>query len=240
MGKIIALIAGAVGSLLFMLSAQAFTPPSFNPPSISEPQIAAQNGLQPANGGALWLPGYWFADGYLAQELQGTPLHLQNQAPVLLYGWPDARATATGLLAPGGRARLLAIGCWAWPELSVIGAKEKLRSAENSGEFQQFGYISSLDAKWIAVYSQGYTMALPREQLQGAIPPSWGEGERGQWLYLQSSEGIAGWTHFSPAQWLVQTPAADGRAHLLSLIEKGTTLNFLPLPALKARTEKSH
>lgn len=213
------------------VKSEAFSPPVFKPPQLSEAQNPVQGSFLPSGGGALWLPQYWFAEGFLASDLQANEVQLTSLSGAVLYGWPDSRAVATGSVAPAEKVRLLGIGCWAWPELMVLKAKESLRLDGKGEALRQFGYVSALTSGSVVVYAQGRNMLLPREQLQGPLPAEWGNGESGQWLYLKSHEGVCGWTMFAPERWQVRQPEAGVR--LAAFAETAVALNFNPLKLLQ-------
>ena len=206
---------------MFFVKGEAaiFTPPNFS-----------ASGFMPSGGGALWLPQYWFADGFLLSDLQANETYLTSRSGIILYGWPDIRSVATGQVANGAKVRLLSVGCWAWPELMLVGARQEMRLAEREEKMRQFGYISFLEGKGAVVYAQGRNMLLPKEELQGALPNEWGSGERGQWLYVRTENGVSGWSLFSAEQWL----ATRSGAHLNDFTSGASPLQFALLPELQA------
>ncbi len=232
MKRILILLLLMVFSCQATAKSEVFSAPVFKPPQLGEMQNPVQGAFLPSGGGALWLPQYWFAEGFLAVDLQANEVCLTSLSGAILYGWPDSRAVATGSIAPNAKVRLLGVGCWAWTEMMLLKAKEPLRLDGKGEELRQFGYISSLTTGMVAVYAQGRNMLLPREYLQGALPAEWGSGERGQWLYLKSDDGVCGWTMFAPECWQMRQPEAGLR--LAAFAETSSALQFKPLKVLQA------
>lgn len=148
------------------------------------------------------LKGFWFADGFLADDPRYLDWQVQPQLTVKLYESPSLTAPVVGELQPGDRARIHDIAFEAYPGQQVIRAKSAATSRDGKVSVRPGDAIRLVcyQGDAIAAYVQDELVLVDVYglKLTDQIRPEWRDrlGGLNQWLQLWAPDGTVGWAQF--------------------------------------------
>ena len=151
---------------------------------------------------AVLLKGFWFTDGFLADDPRYMDWQVVAKQPVPLYQSPSLTTSIVGELKPGDRVRVQDIAFEAYPGLQQVRATGPAQSADGKiriREGDRLGLVCNAGEFAFAFVGEELALVdLSALKLRDQVLPEWRDRLSGanQWLQLWTPEGKAGWAKF--------------------------------------------
>lgn len=192
------------------------------------------------------LRGFWFADGYLADDPRYMDWQVIANEKVLLYKHPDETSPVTGELPAGARARIQDIAFMAFPEAQVVTAGAAGKSVDGTIQVHPGTSLRLVcfmgDALAGFVGQELVLLEIEGLRLMPQVRPEWRRRMSGQnqWLYLIPLQGEAGWARFrgdgaqGGRRWQPQPRAVGGASNFNAIVFADKNPEFQRLPYVSA------
>jgi hypothetical protein len=189
----------------------------------------------------LVIDGFWYYDGYLADDIAVAGYTVIPNQPTILYAERDTSSRAVGVLPPDQEADLKAVSYIARPGQYKLIVKQALASADGNKELKPgavVGFVSIYGGDALAVYYNGEIIAVEARGVEFSPEPFNYPQAQNQWLYLTGRQGISGWCQYSTkkndlgGRWRINHAAAAGGLANLNTIVFGQYPKFQRLTTL--------
>lgn len=179
----------------------------------------------------ILMKGFWFADGYLADDPRYMDWQVIPEQSVRLYESASLTAPTVGELVAGVPVRIHDIAFEAYPGLQQIRAVVAGSSRDGRVRIEPGDIIRLVcymgDAMAAYVGDELVLVDLYELKLEDQVKPEWRARLYGanQWLQLWTPEGKAGWARFyadgqdsSRGRWRIQPRAAGGQGKFNTIV----------------------
>ena len=179
----------------------------------------------------ILMKGFWFADGYLADDPRYMDWQVIPEQSVRLYESASLTAPTVGELVAGVPVRIHDIAFEAYPGLQQVRAVVSGSSRDGRVRIEPGDIIRLIsymgDAMAAYVGDELVLVDLDELKLQDHVKPEWRSRLYGanQWLQLRSSKGKVGWARFYAdgqdsfrGRWRIQPRAAGGRDNFNTIV----------------------
>lgn len=196
---------------------------------VSGLQITAAAVVEAPN--VILMKGFWFADGYLADDPRYMDWQVIPEQSVRLYESASLTAPIVGELVAGVPVRIHDIAFEAYPGLQQVRAVVPGSSRDGRVRIEPGDIIRLIsymgDAMAAYIGDELVLVDLDELKLQDQVKPEWQTRLYGanQWLQLRSPEGKVGWARFyadrqnsSRGRWRIQPHAAGGRGNFNTIV----------------------
>ena len=180
---------------------------------------------------AILMKGFWFADGYLADDPRYMDWQVIPEQSVRLYESASLTTSIVGELVAGVPVRIQDIAFEAYPGMQQVRAV--VSGSSKDGQIRIIpGDVISLvcymgDAMSAYIGDQLVLVDLHELKLQDQVKPEWRTRLYGanQWMLLGTPDGKFGWARFyadgqesSRGRWRIQPRAAGGRSNFNTIV----------------------
>ncbi len=192
------------------------------------------------------LAGFWFADGFLAEDPRYMDWQVIPAQPVTLYEGPSLTATSIGQLLPDTRARIHNIAFESYHGRQEVKATASATSQDGRIQVKKGDVLKLVcrmgDAMAALVDGELVLVDVYGMKLRDQIRPEWRNRLNGenQWLQLWTPEGKVGWVKFyspgtqsSRGRWRIQPHAAGGSGNFNTIVFSEKMPSFQRLPLLQ-------
>jgi hypothetical protein len=189
----------------------------------------------------LVIDGFWYYDGYLADDIAAAGYIVIPKQPIALYSERDTSSQVVGVLPPDQEADLRAVSYIAHPGQYKLIIKQALATADGNKELKPgtvVGFVSICGGDALAVYYNGEIIAVETRGVEYSPEPFKYPQAQNQWLYLTSQQGISGWCQYSSekndlgGRWRINNAVAAGGSADLNPIVFGQYPKFHRLTTL--------
>lgn len=204
---------------------------------ISGLQITAAAATETPN--VILMKGFWFADGYLADDPRYMDWRVIPEQSVRLYESASLTAPIVGELVAGVPVRIHDIAFEAYPGLQQVRAVVPGSSKDGRVRIEPGDMIRLIcymgDAMAAYIGDELVLVDLRQLKLQDQLKPEWRARLYGanQWLQLWSPEGKVGWARFyadgqdsSRGRWRIQPRSAGGRSNFNTIVFSSESPQF--------------
>ena len=192
-------------------------------------QTTAAAGTEAPN--VILMKGFWFADGYLADDPRYMDWQVIPEQSVRLYESASLTAPIVGELVAGVPVRIHDIAFEAYPGLQQVRAVVSGSSRDGRVRIEPGDIIRLVcymgDAMAAYIGNELVLVDLYELKLEDQVKPEWRARLYGanQWLQLWTPEGKAGWARFyadgqdsSRGRWRIQPRAAGGQGKFNTIV----------------------
>jgi len=192
---------------------------------------------------AVILKGFWYGDGFLADDPRYMDWYVIPTRPVKLYSDPSRTTAITGEIAAGTRVRIRDIALEAHPGWYVINAPAPMSTADGrikvtAGE--PLGLVCYSDGG-MAVYIRGEVVFVDifAPEFRGLVSVEWQSkmnGSNNQWLQVDTPDGLTGWVPRNdgrPSLWKGQPNAAGASANFNPIVFSDEMPRFMDMPRMR-------
>jgi hypothetical protein len=191
----------------------------------------------------ILMKGFWFADGYLADDPRYMDWQVIPEQSVRLYESASLTTSIIAELVAGVPVRIQNIALEAYPGLQQIRAVVSGSSKDGRVQIAPGDIISLIcymgDAMAAFIGDELVLVDLHELKLHDQVQPEWRARLYGanQWLQLWTPEGKVGWARFyadgqdsSRGRWRIQPRAVGGRSNFNTIVFSPELPRFQRLP----------
>ena len=179
----------------------------------------------------ILMKGFWFADGYLADDPRFMDWQVIPEQSVRLYESPSLTTPIVGELVAGVPVRIQDVAFEAYLGLQQLRAVVPGSSKDGRVRIEPGDIIRLVcymgDAMAAYIGDELVLVDLYELKLEDQVRPEWQARLYGanQWLQLWTPDGKAGWARFyadgqntSRGRWRIQPRAAGGRSNFNTIV----------------------
>lgn len=192
---------------------------------------------------SVLLKGFWFGDGFLADDPRYTDWYVIPLQAVKLYESPSLTTSIVGEMPAGAKGRIHDIAFEAYPDFHKIRVNTAASSKDGLIRLEPGSVVGLVcfqgDALASYVGDDLVLLDVYGLKLRDQIKPEWRFRLSGanQWLQLWTPEGKVGWVRFygdleesARGRWQIQPRAVGGGSNFNSIVFSDTLPQFQRLP----------
>jgi hypothetical protein len=192
---------------------------------------------------AVLLKGFWYGDGYLADDPRYMDWYVIPSRPVNVYSHPSFTTMIIGEIAAGTRTRIRDIAMEAHPDWFVVSAPAAMSTQDGRITVSKGEPLGLICYIWegMAVYVRDEVVYVETfaPEFRGLISQEWQSklnGGSNQWLQVDLPDGAVGWAPRADGQpqlWRGQPKAVGGSANFNTIVFSDERPRFMDMPTLR-------
>lgn len=148
----------------------------------------------------LVIDGFWYYDGYLADDVAAAGYSVIPKQPITLYSERDTSSRVVGVIPPDQEADIKAVSYIAHPGQYRMKINQALAATDGKQALKTgdvVGFVSVYGSDALAVYYNGEIIAVEAGGVEYSPEPFEYPQAKNQWLYLSDRQGMSGWCQYS-------------------------------------------